>query len=240
MKKYFLSSGFAAVLILGACSDTEEADSTETSSDGTNTEAFEQLQTENEELKKQVEDLEMQLTNVQEASEEPDEVIEESSDAVENESSRSNPLALGETTEVNVVTYNDDGEALRGVATVTVDNVVRGQEALDMLDTEYTYTEAPEEEGVEYAVFDLTYELVEFEDEDYPVNVSDDIEIYLEDGSMFDQTGYTWVDGEEFPTGEMYSGGTASGKVARMAPEGEPFIIKYDDYIEAQAFFQVE
>lgn len=235
MKKLLFTSALATSLILAACGSGEEsAESTDNSAE------VEQLQEQVAQLEEENAQLQEQLDNTSTAVEEDsDSSSDEFADAG-NESSRSNPLTLGETTEVKVVTYNDDSEELTGKANVTVDNVLRGQEALGALDTEGMTTEAPEEEGIEWAVFDLKYELVEFEDDDYPVNISDDVEIYLEDGSRVEQTGYTWVEGEEFPTGEVYSGGTAEGKVARMVKEGEPILIKFDDFMEAEAWYQVD
>lgn len=235
MKKILFTSALATSLILAACGNEEEStESTDSSAE------VEQLQEQVAQLEEENAQLQKQLDNTSTAAEEDsDSSSGEFADAG-NESSRSNPLALGETTEVKVVTYNDDSEELTGKANVTVDNVLRGQEALSALDTEGMTTEAPEEEGIEWAVFDLKYELVEFEDDDYPVNISDDVEIYLEDGSRVEQTSYTWVEGEEFPTGEVYSGGTAEGKVARMVKEGEPILIKFDDFMEAEAWYQVD
>src|SRR5699024_7385298 len=218
--------------VLAACGNGEE--STESTDNSTE---VEQLQEQVTQLEEENVQLQEQLDNTSTAVEEETDDSDSEEVEVENESSRSNPLALGETTEVKVVTYDDEGEELQGKANVTVDNVLRGQEALGALETEGMITEAPEEEGIEWAVFDLSYELVEFEDDDYPVNVSDDVEIYLEDGSMVEQTGYTWVEGQEFPMGELYSGGSASGKVARMVKEGEPILIKFDDFMEAEAWY---
>lgn len=235
MKKLIFTSALATSLILAACGSGEEStESTDNSAE------VEQLQEQVAQLEEENAQLQEQLDNTSIAAEEDTEDSESDSVEVDNESSRSNPLALGETTEVKVVTYDDEGEELQGKANVTVNNVVRGQEALDVLTTEDMTTEAPEEEGIEWAVFDLSYELVEFEDEDYPVNVADDVEIYLEDGSMVEQTGYTWVEGQEFPMGELYSGGSASGKVARMVKEGEPILIKFDDFMEAEAWYLAE
>src|SRR5699024_2894222 len=116
----------------------------------------------------------------------------------------------------------------------------RGQEALDAVQMEYLEIEPPAEEGMEWAVFDLTYELTDFESEDYPLMVSDDVKIYTEDGSEIEQNEYASVEGEEFPLNELYAGGSASGKVVRAVPEGEPFLIKFDDYMEAEAWYQVD
>lgn len=236
MKKLLFTSALATSLILAACGNGEEStESTDSSAE------VEQLQEQVAQLEEENAQLQEQLDNTSTAVEEDTEDSGSDSVEVDNESSRSNPLVLGETTEVKVVTYDDEGEALQGKANVTVDNVVRGQDALDALQTEGMSTPAPDDKDLEYIVFDLTYELTEFEDEDYPVSVMDDIEIYTEDGSSVDQSNHmTWVDGEEFPIGELYSGGSASGKVARVVPVGEPFLIKYDDWVEAEAWYQVD
>lgn len=236
MKKLLFTSALSTSLILAACGSGEEStESTDNSAE------VEQLQEQVAQLEEENAQLQEQLDNTNTAVEEDKEDSESDSVEVDNESSRSNPLALGETTEVKVVTYDDEAEELQGKANVTIDNVVRGQEALDALDTGGMSTPAPDDESLEYVVFDLTYELTEFEDEDYPVSVMDDVEIYTEDGSSVDQSGYTtWVEGEEFPATELYSGGNASGKVARVVPVGEPFLIKYDDWVEAEAWYQVD
>lgn len=236
MKKLLITSVLSSALILAACGSEEEStESTDNSAE------VEQLQEQVAQLEEENTELKEQLDNATTVVEEESEESESDSVEIDNESSRTNPLTLGETTEVKVVTYNDEVEELQGIANVTVDNVVRGQEALDALDTGDMYTEAPEDESLEYIVFDLTYELTEFEDEDYPVSVMDDVEIYTEDGSNVDQSGYmTWVDGEEFPVTELYEGGTASGKVVRVVPIDEPFLIKFDDYMYAEAWYQVD
>lgn len=235
MKKLLFTSALATSLILAACGSGEgSTDSADNSAE------VEQLQEQVAQLEEENAQLQEELDNTSTAVEEDSESTSDEFADAGNESSRSNPLVLGETAEVKVVTYNDDSEELTGKANVNVDNVLRGQEALDALATEGMTTEAPEEEGIEWAVFDLSYELVEFEDEDHPVNVADDVEIYLEDGSMVEQTGYTWVEGQEFPMGELYSGGSASGKVARMVKEGEPILIKFDDFMEAEAWYLAE
>ncbi|MCD2137194.1 bZIP transcription factor [Salinicoccus halitifaciens] len=260
MKKYLLAGGLSTVLLLGACGEdtTNEEESTEETTAEESSESAEssgsseevdqlqaeneELQAENEELQTQVEDLQEQLDNTSDvASEESTDSSEgdsEDSESAGNDSSRSNPLALGETAEVSVVTYNDEGEELTGTASVTIDNVLRGQEALDEMEGEYSYYEPYEEEGYEWVVFDLSYELTEFEDTDTPLFVSDDIRIYHEDGSQAPSE--MAVLDDDFQSGNIYEGGSASGKVARPAPEGESFLIKFDDYMEAEAWYLVD
>ena len=225
MRKYLLAGGVAAVVLLGACGAEEATEDTTTE------EAVEEtFENDVDEESETIEE------DTEEASEE--ESAEEDS-AGTDEATRSNPAALGETVSVEVVTYDENGERLAGTGNVTVDNVVRRTEAVDILTTEYMEPD-PIDDGQEWAVFDLTFELTEFEDDDHAVLVSENIEIFKEDGSNVSQDTYMWVEDEAFPAGEIYSGGTASGKVARAVPEGKPFLIKYNDHMEAEAFFRVE
>ena len=237
MKKLLFTSTLATALILGACSG-EEA-STESSD---NSAEVEELQEQIAQLEEENASLQEQLDNTSTAV---DEESDDSSGEDEfadagNDSSRNNPLPLGESAEIKILTYDDEGERLNGKANVTVDNVIRGQEALDAVQAEYLEVEAPTEEGLEWAVFDLTFELTDFQSEDYPLMVADDVKIYSEDGSEIEQTEYAYVEREEFPLNELYTGGSVSGKVVRAVPEGEPFLIKFDDLMEAEAWYQVD
>lgn len=238
MKKLLFTSTLATALILGACSSEES--STESSDSSAEVEELQeqitQLEEENASLQEQLDNT---STAVDEESDDSSSDEDEFADAG-NDSSRNNPLPLGESAEVKVVTYDDEGERLNGKANVTIDNVVRGQEALDAVQMEYLEIEPPAEEGMEWVVFDLTFELTDFQSEDYPLMVADDVKIYSEDGSEIEQTEYAYVEGEEFPLNELYTGGNASGKVVRAVPEGEPFLIKFDDSMEAEAWYQVD
>lgn len=105
-----------------------------------------------------------------------------------------------------------------------------------MITTEYS---EPDEaiEGTEWVVFDVKFNLTELSDDDEKITFSDDFEIITEDGSTIEKA-YTTFD-DEFGVQDTYSGGTAEGKVAAYAPVGESFIIKYDDYMRAEAYFKV-
>lgn len=235
MKKLIFTSALATSLILAACGSGEEStESTDNSAE------VEQLQEQVAQLEEENAQLQEQLDNTNTAVEEDKEDSESDSVEVENESSRSNPLALGETTEVKVVTYDDEGEELTGKANVTVDNVLRGQDALDYMNSGGmgTYDQYDEEEGYEWIVFDLIFELTDFVDADTPYFAGENIEVIKEDGSQ--APAVMAVIDDEFPAGEIYEGASVSGKVARPAPIDEPFQIKYDDYMDAEVWYQVD
>src|SRR5699024_3942933 len=144
MKKLLFTSTLATALILGACSSEESsAESSDSSA-------------EVEELQEQITQLEEENASLQEQLDNTSTAVDEESDDSSgedeladsgNDSSRNNPLPLGESADVKVVTYDDEGESLNGKANVTVDNVIRGQEALDAVQMEYLEIEPPAEEG---------------------------------------------------------------------------------------------
>lgn len=243
MKKILLTGSLTTALLLAACSgETEE---TNTEADNTS-EEMEQLQAENEELKTQVEELEGRLAEQDEEQTESDnqendteEVEASSASEAVDAGSRTEPLALGEKGTMSILTYTDDEdmEEINGVAEITVDNVVRGEEAVSILTGEYSEPEeAPE--GMEWIVFDTTISLTELSDENEEITFSDDFTAYTSDGSEIERV-FTTFD-EEFGIQGLYSGGTATGKTALLAPAGEPFLIKYDDYLRAEAYYQVD
>lgn len=212
MKKLLLGSALSTALLLAACGGETEEPETDTStaeeSAGEETEVAE------------TEEVETEKTNSNDAG------------------TRSNPLALGETAEIQVLTYSDEGEELTGTANITVDNVVRGEEALAAMEDEYMGYEAYEDENYEWVVFDLTFELTEFADPDTAFFAGDNIEIYSADGSPAPSEFATIPD--EFMPSEIYEGGSITGKVARPAPKDESFLVQYNDGVSDTAFFEVE
>lgn len=221
MKKLLLGTALSTALLLAACGDMEEPEAEETESAETETESAETESAETEDT----EDVE---------SEEVEKEESDSNDA----GTRSNPLALGETAEIQVLTYSDEGEELTGTANITVDNVVRGEEALAAMEDEYMGYEAYEDEKYEWVVFDLTFELTEFADPDTAFFAGDNIEIYSADGSPAPSEFATIPD--EFMPSEIYEGGSITGKVARPAPKDESFLVQYNDGVSDTAFFEVE
>lgn len=213
MKKLLLGTVLSTALLLAACGGETEEPEVDTST--TEESAEEEVAAETE------------------ATEE----VEEESDSNEA-GTRSNPLALGETAEIQVLTYSDEGEDLTGTANVTVDNVVRGEEALAAMEDEYMGYEAYEDENYEWVVFDLTFELTEFADPDTAFFAGDNIEIYSADGSPAPNEFATIPD--EFMPSEIYEGGSITGKVARPAPKDESFLVQYNDGVSDTAFFEVK
>lgn len=240
MKKYLLTGGIASVLLLSACGTDDSQENNEPDANDNSAE-IEQLENENKELQVQVEELEDQLEEQEEYFESEDD-MDSNEDSVSEESdagTRTEPLNLGDTGTISILTYSDSGdmEEITGTADITVDNVVRGQEAEEILTTEYSEPDdAPY--NLEWVVFDASIALNELSDDNEEITFSDDFEVITEDGSTIEKVFTTYDD--EFGIQGVYTGGTAEGKIAAHAPEGESFIINYDDYMRAEAYFQVD
>ncbi|MFD2830211.1 bZIP transcription factor [Corticicoccus populi] len=243
LKKYILTAGFSSLLLLSACSGNEEnsADSSEEADNRINElqDDLAAAESENEQLQEEISQLEEQLEaqEINQTENDDSESTNETSDI--QAGSRSEPLALGETGTIEIRTYADDEDMteITGLAEITVDNVIRGDEAVSILTGEYSEPEEPAE-GMEWVVFDAQFILTELSDDDEVISFSDDFEIVTEDGSTVEKV-YTSFD-DDFFIQDVYSGGSAEGKIAVQAPAGESFIIKYDDYMGAKAFYQVD
>jgi hypothetical protein len=265
MKKYLMVSGTAVLLILSACSNEEGEPSEETEPESLSEDAttendsddsaqlkeeneelenrVNELENQNETLESQVADLEDELAaydqeNTDESSEssEDEEVSNETSEESSGEGTRTNPLSVGDTKNIQVRALTDDYEEVTGSAELTINNIVRGDEAYNALMNENQFNE-PAPEGFEWVLINMTYHLTEMEDENMPVFVSDNIQIITDDGSSIENE--SAVTPDEFPWTEIYSGGKAEGNVSKLAPVGEPFLIKFDDY-DNTVFFEVE
>lgn len=262
MKKYMLTGGLAAVLMLSACGNeepevNEEAaaeESTDESADANREELEElndeneslqvriaELEEENEELKEMAEDIaeEDQADEEVESNEEPevadDETSQESSST--GEGTRSNPMQLGDTSQL-VVTINGDDydDQYEAAVNLTVDDIIIGDEAYDMLVEENPYND-PAPEGYQWALIHSEIELVESETDDYSYYVMDLFEVVEDDGSSASRE--SAVTPEEYGGEDIYSGGTSSGYSSILVPEDGDFLIKYDGFSSNTIFFEV-
>lgn len=217
MKNYLLTGGFAAMLLLSACGSEEptqeEADQAEAEFNESSADASDE--------------------QTEEATEEQ---TEESSES--DKGSRSNPYKVGETAEITISDYDDDYEAMEGKANVTIENVLRGEEAFNYINEQSAGThDQPDEEGLEWIVFDVTFELEEYVDDDTSYVVSNNFSIFNEDGEQVSPAIVSVGDSHSGNT--VFQGGTLEGKEGYAAPSEGSFLLKYAD-AEEDIFFEVE
>ena len=284
MKKYLITGGLAAVLMLGACGNEvpeaseeieaeESADQSENESSNDNSEALEELRAENESLQEritemeeedeEVESLQERITELEEENKELEEIAasvtddediaeeeesennsENEDDKAENESdsagkgTRSDPMQIGNTVQLDVMINGDDYDnRYEASAELTINEIIIGQEAYDMLIAENQFND-PAPEGYQWALIHANFELVESETEDHSYYVMNDFKIVEEDGSAAPRE--SAVTPESYGNDHLYSGGTSSGYTSFLVPEDNNFLIHYDDLLYNSVFFKID
>lgn len=271
LKKYLLTGGLAAVLMLGACGndvpeaseevETEEStDQGENESSDDNSEAVAKLQAENDslqnriaELEEENEDAESLHDRIKELEEENEQLEEmaandtEEEDSAEGENNetastgegtRSDPMQLGSTAQLDVMINGDDyDDRYEASAELTISEIVIGEEAYDMLIAENQFND-PAPEGYQWALINSSIELVDSETEDYAYYVMDHFEIVEGDGSAAPRE--SAVTPDEYGSEYIYSGGTSTGYSSVLVPEDNEFLIKYDGFSSNTVFFEVD
>lgn len=151
--------------------------------------------------------------------------------------SRTNPYDLGETAEFIVTDY-DEQNNLEGTATVTIDNVIRGEEALNQINENAAGThEQVDDQGLEYILFEYEYELVDFVDDDTDYTFSTNFSMYNDNGEHVQSTVASGVGDRSGNT--VFQGGSTGDEHAQSAPSEGEFLIKIPDTQE-DVFFEVK
>ena len=155
-------------------------------------------------------------------------------DTSDGRGSRSEPFDVGDTVAVEVFEYANGFNRIFGTAEITIDDVITGDEANEMLQAESRFnTVAPE--GYEWAVISMTFYLADFENDDVSIGVTDSITIVSESGST-PPNEYALPPSPLTYT-EVYSGGEVRGNMAKLVPEDESFLIYFDSFKAEDLFF---
>lgn len=152
---------------------------------------------------------------------------------------RSNPVPLGETVEFPVEYANEDwSETFKGRATLSISDIIRGQEALDILMSENEFNEtAPE--GYEWMIFTTSMKLIEG-DEDYPYVPLNIFTVIDESGSEIPQDLYATFDGNEFGFTDIFPGGTATGRIAKVVKVDEQPLLSFSEGLINTYYFSTK
>lgn len=163
--------------------------------------------------------------------------VEESTSAV---GKRSNPVPLGQTGTFDTDYFNDNGDEIDANLSITISNVVRGQEAYDYLIAANEFnSEAPD--GQEWIIFDVEL-TVNSGSEDDPYFEMASFTPVSSSGSEIAQSDYpTFSDGEDFGFVDLYEGGTSKGKYGFLIDEGDDAIIEYTgNNLDTSVFFSLK
>ncbi|MEI4769809.1 hypothetical protein WAX74_09155 [Psychrobacillus sp. FJAT-51614] len=150
---------------------------------------------------------------------------------------RSNPVPVGTTQTVDIAIYDNESNSFAGKADITITEVKRGQEVLDLVLAQNEYNETPPE-GYEYILLNVKATLTEAETEDYAWLADGwDFDFIGEDGSPYEMTSVVY---EPEYHGEVYVGGTVEGFVVNQVKVNDPIKVVYEDGNWDNVFFSTK
>lgn len=221
-KPFYLRWWFIAlvvILVIGVFSGGDDE------SDATNTNDTEEV----------VENVEAEDTDSKEEAEEPE---ESGKKETSNVGKRSNPVPLGTPFQFEDTYYDDDSNRLDAVFELTVLDVIRGEEAYDILMSENQFNE-PAPEGMEWAIISLEGKLIEG-DEDVPYTIVPWFSVVDSSGSEISQDDYGTFDGNEYGYVDLFPGGTTTGRIAKYIPAGDDTLLVLDDFWDSGIYFSLK
>lgn len=220
---------------LAACS-SGEGENEEASANNAQQASDIDLEEENEDLKKQI----AALQEENQESEEIDESAEDKAEVEDEDSdigTRTNPANMNDTIEYDFYVLDDDLEEIPAKGSITINNAVRGDEALSLINNGRYEPIDSAPEGYEWIVYDFTTLLSEIDDPEQGVYTwSTDFKVY-EIGGSEPPAVETSTFQERFRDTEVYEGGTATGKLAAIAPIDENFLIRYGKPVGMEHIF---
>lgn len=139
---------------------------------------------------------------------------------------RSNPVKLGETATFDTTYYTKDGEPLDANLSITLSNVIRGQEALDYLMAANQFNAAPPE-GQEWVIVDVAL-TVNKGDADVPYYEMGAFTPVSSSGEEVSQAEYaTFANGESFGNVDLYEGASTTGKIGFLTKINDETVLEY-------------
>ena len=147
---------------------------------------------------------------------------------------RSNPVPVGTTQPVDITIFDNDSNSFTGKADITITEVKRGQEVLDLVLAQNEYNETPAE-GYEYILLNVKATLTDAETEDYAWFASGyDFSFIGEDGSPYENVSVVYE--PEF-NGEVFVGGTVEGTIVNQVKVNDPIKVVLEDGNWDNVFF---
>ncbi|OLN21915.1 hypothetical protein BTO30_12520 [Domibacillus antri] len=151
--------------------------------------------------------------------------------------SRSNPVPLGSTATITGNIYDEESNSFDATVDITIKEVKRGQEVLDILKAENEFNEDPAD-GFEYMMVTVEANVKEAGTEDFAFLISNgDFDFISEDGKTYEMISVVTPD-ELFE--EIYSGGTSGGNFVGQVKIGEKVTLGYEDGDFKNVFFATQ
>lgn len=172
---------------------------------------------------------------------ETDEPTEESTGSTASNSagSRTNPIPLGDTATISVSIYESSSsfKSVPGKLELGISNVMSGEEAYNFLLAENQFNE-PAPEGYQWIVFDVNAQLIEGS-EDYAYTPSPRATTISASGTQSPDGHHASLN-NSFGYQDMYNGGSASEKMATLAPAEEDYLLQFEEGFDTKIFFSVK
>lgn len=167
------------------------------------------------------------------------EAEEEKEKAVSQIGKRSNPAPIGESITYTETYYGDDFEnEYEAEFELKITDVVRGEEAFNILKAENEFNESAPE-GMEWAIVSLEG-VLHSGNEDVPYSVVPFFSVVDSTGSEVPQDDYGTLNGNEYGHVDLFPGGTVSGRITKYMPVDDPSLLVLDDIAGSGIYFSLQ
>lgn len=152
---------------------------------------------------------------------------------------RSNPVKINEVATIETVTIDDEYNEYKTTIDLSVEEVIRGEEAQSQLKQMNEFNEdAPE--GYEWVLVKSKVKVTDSETEDYPFTIDGimNFKFVSESGDIYDGD----IVGSTEPdfSFEMYNGNEKEGYIAGLVKAGEDAKMEYDSWTGNKVFFDLQ
>ncbi|RBP90712.1 hypothetical protein DFO70_109219 [Cytobacillus firmus] len=153
--------------------------------------------------------------------------------------SRSNPIKINEMAAIETVTYDNSSNEYKTIIELSVEEVLRGQDAQQKLKKMNEFNEnAPE--GYEWVLVKSKVKVADSETEDHPFTIDGimNFKFVSENGDIY--SGDTVATAEPDFSFEMYKGNEKEGYIAGLVKTGEDAKMEYDSWVGNTVFFDLK
>ncbi|MBE7106218.1 hypothetical protein FT637_25365 [Bacillus cereus] len=151
---------------------------------------------------------------------------------------RSNPINFNETATVNDVIFNsEDGkfEKFKAKVELSILEVIRGNQAFEILKNENQFNEAAPE-GKEWALVKIKGKVTDAETQDHEYDLfGSNFKIVSNDGHVYNNEQYAVTPNELHQ--KLYKGAEGEGYISQLVNTGDDFKIQFETHESKKVFF---
>ncbi|MEC1261466.1 hypothetical protein P9D34_13590 [Bacillus swezeyi] len=141
-----------------------------------------------------------------------------------------NPFKFKDSEVIIDSVLGDDGKKYEAEISITVEEVIRGKKAYEILKEESS-TNSKAEEGYEWALVKVKFGLDKIENEKYPITIAQEFsfDFVSHDGQIYNAEKPYISNGLE---GNIYAGTSKEGFIVQQVKQGDDFLIGYKSLYE--------